>query len=122
MQDAANCLVGEHDFSSFRAIRCQAKSPVKTIRRLEIVRHGNYVVMEIEANAFLHHMVRNIAGVLIDIGAGGQPVSWCEQVLHYRDRNKAGVTAQASGLYLTGVSYPDQYNIPEQTTGIIIVP
>ena len=121
MHEAAKLLLGEHDFSSFRGSRCQAKSAIKTIHKLNVVRHGNYVVIQVHANAFLHHMVRNIAGVLIEIGSGEQPVEWCQQVLNCKDRTQAGVTAETNGLYLTHVSYPEQYNIPALPSEILIV-
>lgn len=121
MRQAAEYLIGEHDFTSFRGSKCQAKSPIKTIHKLDVVRHGNYVVIQVCADAFLHHMVRNIAGVLIEIGAGEQPVKWCEQVLNCKDRTRAAVTAKANGLYLTNVSYPEQYDIPVLPSEIIIV-
>jgi len=112
MQEAAGCLLGEHDFSSFRALQCQAKSPVRTVRRLEIRRRGEFVMLEIEANAFLHHMVRNIAGVLMAIGAGKERVEWAGEVLKLRDRTLGGVTAPADGLYLAGVDYPAEFDLP----------
>lgn len=115
MRDAAEALLGEHDFSSFRAIGCQAKSPVREVRRLDIVRHDEFIILEIEANAFLHHMVRNIAGVLIAIGANKQNVQWCRQVLQARDRSVAGVTASPDGLYLIAVEYPQKYQLPQQS-------
>lgn len=121
MQQAANMLIGEQDFTSFRTVKCQAKSPVKTIYSLDIMRSGKFIQLRIEANAFLHHMVRNIAGVLIAIGSGNQTVEWCEQVLKAKDRTRAGVTAKASGLYLTGVSYPENFAIPEENTEILLV-
>lgn len=112
MAAAARYLVGEHDFSSYRAVACQARSPVRTIHRLEVWRDGPYVHIEVEANAFLHHMVRNIAGVLMAIGAGEQPPEWAAQVLEARDRRLGGVTAPPHGLYLIRVDYPDVFDIP----------
>lgn len=112
MRDAAVCLLGEHDFTSFRALQCQAKSPVRTVRRLEIRRRGEFIMLEIEANAFLHHMVRNIAGVLMAIGAGKERVEWAGEVLKLQDRTRGGVTAPADGLYLAGVDYPAEYDLP----------
>lgn len=113
MQIAAECLVGEHDFTSYRAVACQAKSPVRHVRKLEIKRDGDYVFLQIEADGFLQHMVRNIAGVLMAIGAGKAPVEWSKQVLDACDRIEGGVTAPADGLYLVGVEYPDKYEIPK---------
>ncbi len=113
MQEAAQCLVGEHDFTSYRAQGCQAKSPVRTVLSVNVSRHGELIFIDIEANAFLHHMVRNIAGVLISIGAGEKPVEWSSDVLRACDRAKGGVTAPPSGLYLTGVGYPDEFTLPQ---------
>lgn len=112
MHEAAQVLVGEHDFNAYRALGCQAKSPVRTIYELKVFRKGAYVFIDIEANAFLHHMVRNIAGVLMDIGAGKQPVEWAQQILHTRDRTQGGITAPPFGLYLTNVIYEDEHVIP----------
>jgi len=112
MQAAAQPLVGTHDFSSFRAIGCQAKSPVRTLDRLELSRSGDMIMIELSANAFLHHMVRNIAGVLIAIGCGDKPVEWARQVLEHKDRTLGGVTAPAQGLYLTAVGYPPEFELP----------
>ena len=105
MQAAALSLLGEHDFSSFRDKDCQAKHPVRTLTEFTVVKRGRFCVFYCEANAFLHHMVRNMMGVLIDIGLGRQPVSWAEEVLHARNRARAGVTAPADGLYLMRVDY-----------------
>ena len=113
MHEAAQALVGEHDFSSYRAQGCQAKSPVRTVHRLEVSRRGELVFIDVEANAFLHHMVRNIAGVLIAIGAGERPLSWAAEVLAHRDRALGGVTAPPSGLYLTRVGYPPRFELPQ---------
>lgn len=121
MQQAGNLLLGEHDFSSFRATACQSRTPVKTIHRLELSRHNDFIVMTIEANAFLHHMVRNIMGVLMTIGAGEQHVLWAAEVLEARDRRAAGVTAKPNGLYLTRVNYPDEYHLPAGRSGVILV-
>lgn len=112
MHAAAQHLLGEHDFSAYRAQGCQAKSPVRCVRRIDIRRQGEWIVLDIEANAFLHHMVRNIAGVLMAIGQGKQPTAWSRQVLETRDRTLGGVTAPPDGLYLTRVQYPQRYAIP----------
>ena len=112
MQAAARHLVGEHDFSSYRALACQAKSPVRTVTMLEVSRRGELIYIDIEANAFLHHMVRNVAGVLMSIGAGEADIDWSREVLEHRDRTRGGVTAPPFGLYLTGVSYPVEFAIP----------
>jgi tRNA pseudouridine38-40 synthase len=111
MQQGAHYLVGEHDFSSFRAVACQAKSPVRHVRRLSLARSGKLVYLDVQANAFLHHMVRNMAGVLITVGCGEQPADWVGEVLAHRDRTRGGVTAPACGLYLVGVDYPPQFGI-----------
>lgn len=113
MAEAGRLLVGEHDFSSYRAVGCQAKNPVRTISELEVSRKNELIFIDIEANAFLHHMVRNIAGVLMAIGAGERPVAWAKEVLDHQDRTLGGVTAPSSGLYLTQVSYPEQFILPQ---------
>lgn len=121
MQEAAAHLLGTHDFSSYRAVGCQAKSPVRTVTALAVERIDEQVVIEIAANAFLHHMVRNIAGVLIAVGKGEQPSDWSRQVLALRDRTLGGVTAPPQGLYLTGVGYPKEFLLPqagEERSGI----
>ena len=112
MLEAATYLIGEHDFSSYRALACQAKSPVRTLYQLDVKRQGELISLDLEANAFLHHMVRNIAGVLMTIGAGEQAPGWAKEVLERRDRTLGGVTAPAGGLYLTGVEYPDEFELP----------
>jgi len=114
MRQAAVSLIGEHDFTSYRSIDCQAKNPVRTIRRLDIYRQGDYIVIEIEANAFLHHMVRNIAGVLMDIGMNKAPIDWAQEVLEKHDRTLGGITAPPEGLYLINVNYPEKFAIPER--------
>jgi len=113
MAEAAKALLGEHDFSSYRAQGCQAKSPVRTLHRLDVTRRNELVFIDIEANAFLHHMVRNIAGVLMAVGAGERPVEWAKEVLEYRDRTLGGVTAPPSGLYLAQVLYPLEFELPQ---------
>lgn len=112
MHTAAQVLVGKHDFSSFRAAECQARHPIREIYRLDVRRQGDFVVLEVEANAFLHHMVRNIAGVLMAIGGGERPVDWAREVLERRDRTQGGVTAPADGLYLLAVRYPERFALP----------
>lgn len=117
MQEAADLMLGEHDFSAFRAKDCQAKSPVKTMHRLDIRRWNDIILIELEASAFLYHMVRNIVGVLLPIGEGHQPVSWMSDVLASQDRNQAGVTAPGHGLHFVGVRYPEHYQIPSEPFG-----
>lgn len=122
MQQAAQALVGEHDFSSYRALGCQAKSPIRTLYQLVAQRQGNRIQLQLHANAFLHHMVRNIAGVLIAIGQGDRPVSWAEEILQRRDRTQGGVTAPPDGLYLTQVEYPEAFGLPQAVDFEIGVP
>jgi tRNA pseudouridine38-40 synthase len=117
MRMAARHLVGEHDFSSFRAVGCQAKTPVREVTHLELVRQGPLILLDIRANAFLHHMVRNIAGVLMAVGAGKQEPGWVAEVLALRDRRQGGVTAPAYGLYLVAVEYPPEFSIPRPGPG-----
>jgi tRNA pseudouridine38-40 synthase len=109
---AAQYLLGKHDFSSFRAAECQAKTPVRLLHELNISAQGHFIYIDVRADGFLHHMVRNIAGVLLAIAAGEHPPDWSRTVLEARDRNQAGVTAPAHGLYLTDVRYPDEFAIP----------
>ena len=112
MRCAADALTGEHDFSAYRASGCQARSPVRTIHALRVERHGDFVVIDVCANAFLQHMVRNIAGVLQAIGGGERPVEWAARVLASRDRRQGGVTAPPEGLYLTRVEYAERFPLP----------
>jgi tRNA pseudouridine38-40 synthase len=115
MHAAAQVLLGEHDFSAFRAVECQSKSPVRHVERLAVTRRGEWVVLEITANAFLHHMVRNIAGLLISIGHGESPPQRVEAVLATRDRRQNAATAPPAGLYLAEVRYPAEFALPEAT-------
>ncbi|MBA1202176.1 tRNA pseudouridine(38-40) synthase TruA [Pseudomonas capeferrum] len=117
MAEAAEVLLGTHDFSAFRASQCQAKSPVKHIYHLRVTRHGRMIVLDIRATAFLHHMVRNIAGVLMAIGSGERPVAWIREVLEGRDRRHGGVTAHPYGLYLVQVEYPEEFVLPSRYIG-----
>lgn len=112
MHEAAQLLLGEQDFSSFRSSQCNSKSPNRYVKECKVVRQGDYVMIEIEANAFLHHMVRNIAGVLLKIGAGFKEVSWMSEVIHAKSRRAAAETAAPDGLYLTKVQYPENYTFP----------
>jgi tRNA pseudouridine38-40 synthase len=115
MQAAAQALVGRHDFSSFRSVQCQSRTPVRNLEKITVRQHGRYIVMDVVANAFLHHMVRNIAGVLIAIGKGDRPVQWAAEVLALRDRTRGGVTAVPQGLYLVGVRYEAGLNLPSES-------
>jgi tRNA pseudouridine38-40 synthase len=112
MQEAAQYLLGEHDFNAYRAAACQAKSPIRTVYRLDVARQDELLLIDIEANAFLHHMVRNIAGVLMTIGAGERAPQWAKQVLQGRDRSLGGVTGPPDGLYLMEVVYPEEFGLP----------
>ncbi|QPK64363.1 tRNA pseudouridine(38-40) synthase TruA [Methylomonas sp. LL1] len=111
MHEAAQALIGEHDFSSFRAQGCQSKSPNRLMYFIDVYRRDQQVIIDICANAFLHHMVRNIAGVLMEIGMGRQPVDWTDRLLHLKDRSRAAMTASPNGLHLGGVLYPEHYGI-----------
>ncbi|MEM7280784.1 MAG: tRNA pseudouridine(38-40) synthase TruA [Pseudomonadota bacterium] len=113
MSAAAQSLVGEHDFSAFRAASCQAKSSHRNVQTLLVSRVPDGVIVRITANAFLQHMVRNIVGVLLEIGGGEQEPGWAEQVLASKDRRRGGVTAPAQGLYFVQASYPEEFNIPK---------
>lgn len=119
MRQAVTYLVGEHDFSSFRAAQCQAKSPVKTISRIEISHRGEpnarYWRFEFEANAFLHHMIRNIMGCLVAIGQGNYPPDWLTSVMAARSRDAAAPTFSPDGLYFLGPVYEDHYGLPART-------
>lgn len=115
MQAAAQLLLGEHDFTSFRASQCQAKTPVKTLRRIDIHRRGHYWRFEFEANAFLHHMIRNLMGCLLVVGRGEQPPAWIGEVLAARDRKAAAPTFSPDGLYFLGPRYEGHWGLPEST-------
>ena len=115
MQAAATRLLGEHDFTSFRASACQALSPVKNLMRAEVSRRGAYWRFEFEANAFLHHMIRNIMGCLIVIGQGKQPPEWIDEVLAARNRDAAAPTFSPDGLYFLGPRYDARWGLPDRT-------
>jgi tRNA pseudouridine38-40 synthase len=115
MQEAASLLIGQHNFTSFRASSCQAKSPVKTISRLEIDRRGAYWRFDFQADAFLHHMIRNIMGCLLQVGQGHQQPQWMGQVLAARDRDAAAPTFSPDGLYFLGPVYGPEWNLPSRT-------
>jgi tRNA pseudouridine38-40 synthase len=112
MQAGCEHLVGKHDFSSFRAAGCQARSPVRTVFSLQVSRRGALVFIDIAANAFLQHMVRNVAGVLMEIGAGKREPVWAKELLAERDRTLGAVTAPPEGLYLAGIDYPPEVGLP----------
>lgn len=122
MQQAAPALLGEQDFSAFRAIQCQSKTPFRNVHHARLERFGDYVVLDIKANAFLHHMVRNITGSLLEIGMGRQEPAWLEHLLASKDRNLAAATAKAGGLYLVEVDYPEHYEIPKVALGPLFLP
>jgi tRNA pseudouridine38-40 synthase len=113
MHQAAQALCGSHDFSSFRAQGCQSKSPERWMYFIDVYRQQQQVIMDIAANAFLHHMVRNIAGVLMEIGMGKQSIEWTTQLLEIKDRSQAGITAPPHGLHLGAVYYPAHYQLPK---------
>jgi tRNA pseudouridine38-40 synthase len=113
MREAAAALIGRHDFTAFRASECQAKSPVRTLDRLEIAREGNMIRFDLHADAFLYRMVRNIVGALVYVGSGRQSPSWMAALLEGRDRARAAPTFSAAGLYFTGVDYPVHFNLPD---------
>jgi tRNA pseudouridine38-40 synthase len=112
MHSAAQVLIGEHDFSAFRAIECQAKSPLRRVERLEVARDAEWLTLAITANAFLHHMVRNVAGLLMSVGHGESPPERVATVLASRDRKTNAATAPPDGLYLAGVRYPAEFGLP----------
>ncbi|PAT00559.1 MAG: tRNA pseudouridine(38-40) synthase TruA [Candidatus Dactylopiibacterium carminicum] len=120
MHAACAFLPGIHDFSAFRAAQCQAASPVRDLRVAQVERRGEWILFDFEANAFLHHMIRNLVGALVDIGKGGHSPGWIQELLAMRDRRLAPPTFSPDGLYLAGVHYPDRWNLPDQ--GRIIAP
>lgn len=106
MHEAAQMLLGAHDFSSFRAAECQADSPVRTVLRAQVHRHGEMLRLDFSAHAFLHHMIRNLVGALVYVGAGKHDATWLRALLEARDRRLAPPTFAPDGLYFTGVDYP----------------
>lgn len=112
MRRAAGLLLGERDFSAFRAAECQANSPVKTMRKADITRYGDLLVFDFEASAFLHHMVRNLVGSLVHVGKGKRPPEWIDELLAAGDRRLAAPTFAAAGLYLAAVRYPSHWDLP----------
>jgi tRNA pseudouridine38-40 synthase len=122
MQEACQYLIGEHDFTSFRALHCQANTANRTIHHLSVKRQGDYVIIDIKANAFLHHMVRNITGCLMDIGLHKHEPVWLKELLDLKERAKASATAKAAGLYLVDVDYPEHFGIPKTPLGPLFLP
>lgn len=122
MQEAAQMLIGEHDFSSFRAAQCQALSPIKHLLRIQIQQRGPYFRFDFEANAFLHHMIRNMMGCLIAVGQGSQPPGWIKEVLEAKSRRVAAPTFSADGLYFLGPTYPAHWDLPERTAAFDWLP
>lgn len=120
MQEAAVFLLGEQDFTSFRSVECQSNTPMRNVQALSVNRMGDMVYIDITANAFLHHMVRNIAGVLMVVGSSRKTVSWVQEVLLAKDRKMGAETAPAYGLYLVDVKYPEQYDISVNHPGPLL--
>jgi len=118
MREAAAMLLGTHDFSAFRASECQARSPVKTMRSIQIEQRGRMFVFHLRADAFLHHMVRNIVGSLVRVGNGSRPAGWMGEVLEGRDRSRAAPTFAPGGLYLAQVEYDARWKLPAPATGL----
>jgi tRNA pseudouridine38-40 synthase len=117
MHQAAQALVGKHDFTSFRTVHCQSHSPIRTLYYCNVSRRGDYVIIDVKGNAFLHHMVRNIAGSLMRVGQELETVEWIKQVLAKKNRCVAGMMAAAGGLYFVGVDYPATFDLPQRPTG-----
>ncbi|MAX54267.1 MAG: tRNA pseudouridine(38-40) synthase TruA [Alcanivoracaceae bacterium] len=122
MREAACLLEGTHDFTSYRSVHCQAKSPVKTLHSLRLYEHGKVLILEAHANAFLMHMVRNISGVLMTVGAGKQAPGWAAEVLEARDRRVGAATAPPYGLYLVDIEYPPEFALPKEPLGPLWLP
>ena len=117
MSAGAAYLLGEHDFTAFRAAECQAKSPVRIVHRATVRRHNDFVVLEFQANAFLHHMVRNLVGALVHVGKGKHPPEWIGELLAGRDRARAAPTFDAAGLYFLGADYDPRWGLPLDVAG-----
>jgi len=115
MHEAAQALLGEHDFTSFRARACQARHAVREIQQISVQRTADVISLDISANGFLYHMVRNIAGSLLQVGRGEEKVSWVKEVLDKLDRTQAAPTASPEGLYFMGARYPDRFELPMET-------
>jgi tRNA pseudouridine38-40 synthase len=121
MHRAAQCMLGERDFSAFQAASCQSRTAMRNIQSLAVTRRSDMIVIDIQANAFLHHMVRNIAGSLMAVGSGREQVSWLAEILEGRDRKLAAETAPADGLYLVKVEYPARFNLPLSSVGPLML-
>ena len=121
MREAAALLVGEHDFSAFRSSECQARSPIRRLSRLDIERRGDYVIFDFGANAYLHHMVRNLVGTLVQVGKGRHEPQWVGEVLASCDRGRAAATFDAAGLYLMRVEYSASWDLPREPRGCAYV-
>lgn len=122
MHAAAQSWLGEHDFSAFRAAECQAKSPVKSLYRADVQRHGDWIIFDFHANAFLHHMVRNLVGTLVYVGKGAHPVTWATDVLHSRSRDVAAPTFSPAGLYFAGVDYDPAFGLTGKIADSAVLP
>jgi tRNA pseudouridine38-40 synthase len=122
MHKAGQYLLGENDFTSFRATHCQSKSPWRNLMHLNVTSHGKYIVVDIKANAFVHHMVRNIVGSLLVVGRGEKKPEWIRDLLAIKDRKQAGATAKAEGLYLVDVDYPAEFGLPVVPLGPLFLP
>jgi tRNA pseudouridine38-40 synthase len=116
MHRAAQALLGEHDFSAFRTVHCQAPHARRDLQRIVVEREGDEIRVDVQANAFLHHMVRNIVGSLLEVGTGDRPEAWIAEVLAGRDRTRAGTTASSTGLVFLGPLYPTEWGLPEEVT------
>ncbi|HEY1847267.1 MAG TPA: tRNA pseudouridine(38-40) synthase TruA [Buttiauxella sp.] len=121
MHRAAQCLLGENDFTSFRAVQCQSRTPWRNLMHITVSRYGAYVVVDIKANAFVHHMVRNIVGSLMEIGCGNQEENWMAELLAAKDRKLAAATGKAEGLYLVSVDYPEHFALPRPPMGPVFL-
>jgi len=121
MHEEAQSLLGERDFSSFRAASCQSATAMRNVHFIDVSRRGSLVMIDIQANAFLHHMVRNIAGSLMAVGSGRQEKGWLGQLMELKDRNKAADTASPHGLYLVKVEYPPVFTLPVQSLGPLLM-
>ena len=122
MHEAAQCLLGERDFSAFQAASCQSPTAMRNVQDVSVTRAGNLIAIDIQANAFLHHMVRNIAGSLMMVGSGRQAPEWITELLEGGDRTVAADTAPPDGLYLVAVEYPDSFGLPDSPQGPLLLP